>query len=102
MIFSFLWVIIGDLVAMHIRVIYGVDIQGQSPFSKTNKSDKKVYKVSKSKTSDFSTDLGTALVSESNKRVCFIEGENIISFLKTDFISSALRNFHLGRAPPII
>ena len=52
MIFAFLWVIIGDLVAMHIHVIADIDIYNHSLFAKSNKTDKKCYKNKSNKSSD--------------------------------------------------
>ncbi|MBN2669134.1 MAG: hypothetical protein JXR60_07885 [Bacteroidales bacterium] len=47
MIFAFLWVIIGDLVAMHIHVIYGKDLYDcHQPYSKSHKtSDHKDFQI---------------------------------------------------------
>lgn len=39
-IFSFAWVIIGDLVSMHMRVISHIDLQEHSPFANIHKSVK--------------------------------------------------------------
>ncbi len=61
MIFAFLWVIIGDLVAMHIRVIAGIDLYGcHQPFAKTHK-DQKNFKVKNHKSVDNSKIINSFL-----------------------------------------
>jgi len=50
--FAFLWVIIGDLVAMHINVIYNVDVYNVQPYAKTKKSDEKCLKLKKGESFD--------------------------------------------------
>ncbi len=66
MIFAFLWVIIGDLVAMHIRVIAGVDLFGcHQPFAKTHKEQKN-FKVKNYKTAGNSNISGALFNKEGN------------------------------------
>ena len=78
MIFAFLWVIIGDLVAMHIRVIAGVDLFGcHQPFAKTHK-EQKSFKVKNYKTAGNSNISGSAFINESRTIVTlFCKGINI-------------------------
>jgi len=100
MIFSFLWVIIGDLVAMHAKLIYDVDIQDQSPFAKTQKSDKKVYQVQKNKASDDDNSSGIVFISTTQNLVFLIKSENIIRFFTDESTNVSVFNLYLGRAPP--
>jgi len=87
MIFSFVWVIIGDLVAMHIKVIHDVDIN-RSPFSKTQKPDSKIYKSQKSKIFDDNTFLGLAFVVSAPKTLAYFNNsEQIIRGFTPCFIS---------------
>jgi len=54
MVISFLWVIIGDLVSIHLKVYFG-DTHSECqhhPFAKTNKSDTKYFKVKDHKSKD--------------------------------------------------
>ena len=57
MVVSFLWVIIGDLVSIHIKVYFG-DTHSECqhhPFAKTNKGDTKYFKVKDHKAKDDSS-----------------------------------------------
>jgi len=102
MIFLFLWIIIGDLVAMHIRVIYNVDIQSQYPFGKTHKADGKTYKTQKNKSSDDNHLLHlNFFVFNNNTSTNLSKLENtdfeFISELKPKY----KQNYISGRAPPM-
>ena len=57
MVVSFLWVIIGDLVSIHLKVYFG-DTHSECqhhPFAKTNKNDTKYFKVKDHKSKDDSS-----------------------------------------------
>ena len=57
MVVSFLWVIIGDLVSIHLKVYFG-DTHSECqhhPFAKTHKSDTKVLKVKDHKSKEDSS-----------------------------------------------
>jgi len=51
MVFAFMWVITGDLVSIHLKVIFGDKVKSDwhQPYTKTHKDDS-TYKVQKSKT----------------------------------------------------
>jgi hypothetical protein len=69
MVFAFLWVIIGDLVAMHIRVIAGIDLYGcHQPFAKTHKEQKN-FKVKSHKTIDGSKVFDSFVKTESQQGI---------------------------------
>ena len=101
MIFSFLWVIIGDLVAMHIRVIYDVDIQSQYPFSKTHKTDGKIYKTQKNKSSDDNHLLHLDFFVVNYILTNLTKLENTDFEFISEFKSQHKQDYILGRAPPI-
>lgn len=99
MIFAFLWVIIGDLVSMHINVIYNVNIQNEQPYIKSDKSSTKVKKDISS--DDEITSLST-FIKEDVFSVKTYEDFNIIHF--TDIQSNfhkVITEFSTGRSPPL-
>ncbi len=57
MVVSFLWVIIGDLVSIHLKVYFGDKYSEcqHHPFAKTNKGDTKYFKVKDHKSKDDSS-----------------------------------------------
>lgn len=103
MIFAFMWVVIGDLVAMHINVICEIDIYNQHHFAKTNKSDKKNYKTKNCKTSDENLFLYLFFIEEQtislDKNTSFKE---ISIFKFSNHFSADIIDFPKGRSPPII
>ncbi len=102
MILSFLWVIIGDLVAMHIKLIYDVDIQSQYPFTKTQKTDSKTYKTQKNKSSDDNQILYLDFfVISSNTSVNLYEFKNTNFKFISELKSKYKQNYILGRSPPV-
>ena len=52
MVLAFMWVIIGDLVTIHLEVYFGKKVKGDwhQPYSKTHKDDTATYKVKTHKT----------------------------------------------------
>lgn len=100
--FSFLWVVIGDLVAMHINVIYDVDIYELQPFAKTQKSDEKTYKITKGKSdlNGFSIDF----VCEEYNSVSNLYLEYLgICFDHLQELNSSNYTLQLpGRSPPMV
>ncbi len=98
MIFTFLWVIIGDLVSMHIKVIYNVDIRNEQPFTKTNK----IEKAKKVKSSDDEHILISFFLGEDPFSIKPNEDFKIIRF--TDIQRSfhkVITEFSTGRSPPL-
>ena len=98
-IFSFIWVIIGDLVSMHVRVICDVEIQKHSPFTDIHKTVKKLHKQKGDKNYKYS------------KHLDFLETENINLKINTVFLDIDVNTLakvydnkeiklFLGRAPP--
>ncbi len=65
MIMAFLWVIIGDLVSIHLNVIYGdTKSDWHQPLAKTQKTEKKTYKVGSHNSSDYSKLLHLSFIGE--------------------------------------
>ena len=105
MIFAFLWVIIGDLVNMHIHVITGKDLYGHHhPFAKTQKSEKKSFKVKgKSGNNNNSNTYALSFNFISEKIQNFFAIQSSTDFLYwfvPKFIASVPNQNSLGRAPP--
>ena len=102
MIFAFLWVIIGDLVNMHIRVITGEDLYGHhQPYAKSNKTDKKAFKVKDKKAGNDSKDLDTNfLLEEVSDLFDFKKATDFLYWFVPKFIASTSQSSPLGRAPP--
>jgi hypothetical protein len=99
--FSFLWVVIGDLVAMHINVIYDVNIYELQPFAKTQKSDEKTYKTNKGKTDSNSFSLDFVCEEYNSYSNLYLESV-VIEFNSLDeFYPSNYTPQLPGRSPPI-
>ncbi len=103
MIFAFLWVIIGDLVAMHIRVIAGVDLFGcHQPFAKTHK-EQKSFNIKNCKSAGNSNFSDIPFNNESKtelKLFCngiFIDFNTIVSFIIIEYSSQIFL-----RGPPLV
>lgn len=103
MIFAFLWVIIGDLVSMHIRVLSD-DYTHNShlPYTKVQKTDKKCFKLTK-KQKDKQSDLdfdGFIAEFNSNFTINYLDIFNffIVDVIKSNYIFST--NFLRG--PPLV
>jgi len=104
MVVSFLWVIIGDLVSIHLKVYFG-DTHSECqhhPFAKTHKSDTKVLKVKDQKSKGDS----------SANHLVFIESSsiNLTPLVATEFYTSQIIELSLRqtlvlvsqRGPPSI
>ena len=103
MIFAFMWVIIGDLVAMHVNVICDIDIFNQHPFAKTNKSDEKNYKTNNSKTSDDNLFLFLFFIKEQPISLNNDNPFDEISIIKfSNYFSADIKDFPKGRSPPVV
>jgi len=102
MIFAFLWVIIGDLVNMHVRVITGKDLYGHhQPFSKTHKPDKKTFKVKGKKSSDNSNSFDFSFFSEETSSIFnYRKATDFLYWFVPKFIASTNSKSDYGRAPP--
>ena len=61
---AFMWVVLGDLVSMHIELIFGKNVNWHHPFAKTQKNDGKTFKVKSEKKAGHSTSHHDALVSK--------------------------------------
>jgi len=102
MIFALMWVVIGDLVAMHIHVITGQDLYDcHQPYTKSKKADHKTFKIKTQKSIDFSN-MGLAF-SEFNSQIdkvyfSLIEVFNVS--IKTPFVSSRHLYSCAFRGPP--
>ena len=101
MIFAFLWVIIGDLVSMHIRVICDSDIQQHQPFSKTQKSDKKSFKVDSKKVAKVTkSDNSILFLSESAQARFLRSTKDFLYWFVPKLIAQNDSSPSQGRAPP--
>lgn len=102
MIFAFLWVIIGDLVNMHIRVITGDDLYGHhQPYAKSNKTDKKSFKVKDKKAGNDSKELDINFLSdEVSDLFDYRKATDFLYWFVPKLIASASHNSSQGRAPP--
>ena len=101
MIFAFLWVIIGDLVSMHIRAICDNDIQQEQPFSKTQKSDKKSYKVDGKKINKVSKSTNSDLFFSESVQATFLKNtKDFLYWFIPKLIADNNKQNHQGRAPP--
>ena len=104
MLFAFTWVIISDLVGMHINVICNIDIYDNHPFAKTQKSDKKSSKVKKDKNGDDDEALYNLLyIGENTTSLINNYCLKIIPSTKTLFFTDAdFEKYLQNRAPPIV
>jgi hypothetical protein len=101
MIFAFMWVIIGDLVSMHIKVIYGDDIQKHQPFSKTDKSGKKDFKVKSTKTSNYSKKIDSSKFFTESAQATFLQNtKDFLYWFVPKLIAENNSTPSQGRAPP--
>jgi len=66
---TFMWVVLGDLVSMHIELIFGQNINWHHPFAKTQKNDGKTFKVKPEKKADHSGSQFKALASKQKIKV---------------------------------
>jgi hypothetical protein len=99
--FALAWVIWGDLVAMHINVIYDVDIHSLQPYAKTHKSDEKIIKSKDGKTTAFNFFHDIFLC---EKETFQFEPGNYIVTAYTEY-TDVLYNLYIhslkGRSPPV-
>jgi hypothetical protein len=99
-IFSFIWVIIGDLVSMHMRVISHIDLQQHSPFANIHKVEKQ-GKQKNAKYFDEGFNFNTDFVSLNeytvNPLLNFVE---IVSPTTSILHSNENLTSFSGRAPP--
>ena len=80
---AFLWVIISDLVSIHLNVIYGeTKSDWHQPLAKSQKIEKKTYKVGSSNSDDYSKLLYLSFI-----------GENIFSI---KIFSNKITNYTLN------
>ncbi len=102
MIFAFLWVIIGDLVNMHVRVITGKDLYGHhQPFSKTHKSNGKSYKVGSKKVEKTTGGNFVSLfLSEAIQAAFLSRTKDFLYWFIPKLVADNSSNLSLGRAPP--
>ena len=101
MIFAFMWVIIGDLVSMHIQVIYGDDIVEHQPFTKTEKSDKKSFKVDNKKAPDTVQKIDFSKAFSKSAQEQFLEStKDLLYWFVPKLIACNNSGPSKGRAPP--
>ena len=103
MIFAFTWVIIGDLVAMHINVICDIDIYNKQPFAKTTKTEKKTYKTKNYKTSGDNQALQLVFTINQNISYDYYAPVNELSYVFfSDLLIINTTDFSKGRSPPVL
>ena len=101
MIFAFMWVIIGDLVSMHIQVIYGDDLVEHQPFTKTDKSDKKSFKVDNKKASNAVKKFDTVKLYTKFAQEQFLQStKDLLYWFVPKLIACNNSSPTKGRAPP--
>ncbi len=102
MIFAFLWVIIGDLVNMHVRVITGKDLYGHhQPFSKTHKSNGKTFKVGSKKINKTTNNsIVNLFFSESIQATFLSHTKDFLYWFIPQLVAENSSKCSLGRAPP--
>ena len=101
MVFAFMWVIIGDLVSMHIHIIYNKDIAHHQPFTKTHKSDKKSFKVDSKKDSGFVKKLDySKILSISAQAKFLLRTKDLLYWFVPKLIACNNAKPSKGRAPP--
>lgn len=100
MIISFMWVIIGDLVNMHMKLIYKKDIYAHNTYyTKSHKSDKKNYKVSSKNLKKISLDFANSTNLFSNINISYTE------LLFSEIENIKITNLHISlllRGPPAL
>ena len=102
MIFAFLWVIIGDLVNMHVRVFTGKDLYGHhQPFAKAHKHDKNVFKVKTQKSSNNVNKIDSSKFLSKTLQATFIRNtKDFLYWFVPKLIAENNSSSSQGRAPP--
>ena len=99
MIITFMWVIIGDLVNMHMKLIYKKDLNKHNTYyTKSHKSDKKDYLISAKVVKD-TKDFGNI----SNSIFNFNISVNFTNIYFVEIVNFKTNNFHSSlflRGPP--
>ncbi len=103
MVFAFLWVIIGDLVSMHIRVLSdNHDYNSHIQYTKVQKTDKKCYKLTKKHKDKQSYLDFDGFIVESN----FYFSINYLDIFNFSVVDITLSNYtfstNLLRGPPLV
>lgn len=99
-IIAFTWVILGDLVAMHINVICDINVYSHQPYAKTQKSNEKCIKAKKDDTSTHTFFVDLLFHSEQDSQHVYSD------FTKINFLTELDFNFYTivinssGRSPP--
>jgi hypothetical protein len=103
MIFALMWVVIGDLVEMHIHVIYGQDLyDSHQPYTKSKKADHQAFKVKTQKSLDFAkTGLAFSDFDSKTDKVYFALIDVFNSIIKTPFVSNRHLYTCAFRGPPV-
>jgi len=100
-IFSFIWVIIGDLVSMHMRVISHIDLQQHSPFANIHKTVKKDGKQKTYKYFDEGFNFNTDFIQiKKTDLKPFSYSIKITSTIALCPYIEQYKKLLLGRAPP--
>ena len=101
MVFAFMWVIIGDLVSMHIHIIYDKDIAHHQPFTKTHKSDKHSFKVDSKKDSGFVKKIDFSKILDTSAQAKFLQStKGLLYWFVPKLIACNNPGASKGRAPP--
>jgi len=100
-IFSFVWVIIGDLVSMHMRVISHIDLQQHSPFANIHKTVKKDSKQKSYKYFDEGINFHLDFISLNDYTVNpFLNFIEIVPPTVSILYINETKTSFSGRAPP--
>ncbi|MCK5857002.1 MAG: hypothetical protein KAG64_05900 [Bacteroidales bacterium] len=102
MILAFMWVVVGDLISIHLDVIFDeqVDSNWHHPFAKTHKDDGKTYKVKSHKIDSASKSNHFAFVG--NKYSELIKVSSTFNYYQNycNLLSFQKYNIPLLRGPP--
>jgi hypothetical protein len=85
MMIAFMWVVIGDLVSIHMELIFGTkNINWHHPFAKTQKSDSKTFKVKTDKKSHHDGGPAVAILNEQQQNGFFESWMKQLYFVEPD------------------
>lgn len=101
MIFTFIWVIFGDLVSIHMDVIFGFErANWNQPFAKTQKTDHKVYKAGSHKAVDSSKQIQFSFIGSNVVEIVRSTQENENLIIVSRLIQFEHDLAQLLRGPP--
>jgi len=101
MVLAFMWVIIGDLVAIHLELIYGnKNSNWHQPYTKTHKDDQQTYKVKTQKTDGSSKVKHHSFISSSTSKTHIALQDYHYYNINTQLLHSQHLGLRYLRGPP--